>query len=126
MEEGYQDQPFENVAEGMEVYDVEGEKVGEVKTIFFGDVSDTAIELGGDIADSPALDLGGDTFVDNLADVFGDDIPRELAERLINEGYLLVEGGLLRSDRFVLPYQVAQVSGDEVHLNVDEDELIKR
>lgn len=119
--------PFNLITEGMTVQDIDGNKVGAVKTVFFGNVDDRAIETGGMAADSPAVDLTGDqTLFENLDDVFQDEMPRELAERLLNNGYVLVGGGLLSRDRFVLPDQIERIGDDVVYLNTGAEGLITR
>lgn len=122
------DHPFNPIEEGMDVYAAGGHKIGTVDDVFFGEVADDAIDHGGEAADSPAIDLSGDdTVMENLTDVFGgDDLPRELAERLLNSGYLHVDGGLLGPDYFAMPDQVEAVTEEGVQLNVAEDGLIKR
>ncbi len=117
------------VREGMTVYDARGEAIGTVESVFLGDVSDDAIEQGGNAAVSPDIDLSGDkSLVDNIAEVFApDDLPRELAERLLNSGYVRLDvEGLLAADRYIMPEQISSVTGDSVRLRVSIDDLIKR
>jgi len=117
------------VREGMTVYDARGEEIGKVETVFLGDISDDAMELGGGDAASPDINLGAHrTLVDVIAEALAaDDLPREMAERLLNSGYIRVDGkGLLAADRYVLPEQISSVSDDSVRLRVPVDELVKR
>lgn len=125
-EEPNLDHPFNQIEEGMDVYDAGGDKIGEVDAVFFGNIGDEAIEMGGRMADSPAIDLSDDSLMELLGDAFRDDLPREIAERLLNNGYLLVKGGLFSSDHFVLPDQLAGIDKDGVRLNVQADELLER
>ncbi len=112
--------------EGMPVFDVEGNRIGTVEIVFMGGLSDRAIELGADSADSPVITAGEpDNWVGMLKEVFDPlDLPRELKERLLNNGYLLIEGeGLLAADRLVLPEHISSVGADGVHLNALRNEL---
>jgi hypothetical protein len=75
------------------------------------------------------IHLLGSSTLDHVVDaIFGnDDLPETLQNRLINDGFIQIEGdGLFAEDRYVLREQIASVSGDEVHLNVTRDELIER
>lgn len=38
-------------------------------------------------------------------------------------GFIKLSTGLLRSDRYIMPDQIASVTADKVHLNVALDEL---
>jgi|FLYN01.1.fsa_nt_gi hypothetical protein len=117
------------VRKGMAVYDARGEEIGTVETVYLGGASDEAIEQGGNAAVSPDIDLSGnDSLVENIAEVFApDDLPRELAERLLNSGYIRLDAhGLFAADRYITPEQISSVSGDSVRLRVSADDLIKR
>ena len=117
------------IHKGMTVYDLRGDAIGTVESVFLGEVSDDAIEQGGNAAVSPDIDLSGnDSLVDNIADVFApDDLPRELAERLLNSGYVRLDtNGLLSPDRYIMPEQISSVTGDSVRLRVSVDDLTKR
>jgi hypothetical protein len=47
--------------------------------------------------------------------------------RLLNEGFLEIAGdGLFARNRYVLREQIANVSGDNVHLTTTQNELIER
>ena len=68
------------------------------------------------------------SLVDDLARaIFGkDDVPEEMQQRLINEGFLRIDAaGLFARDRYVLPEQIERVHGDHVHLNIAFDGLLK-
>ena len=54
-------------------------------------------------------------------------MPETLRERLLREGYIRLDAdGLFAADRYILPSQIASAAGDEVTLNVEKDQLIKR
>src|SRR5574341_1954580 len=100
------------VREGMPVFDAIGNRIGEVETIFAGGLRDSHIETGANSATSPALDAGEpDNWLAMLREVLDpSDLPRELVQRLLNDGYVLIEGdGLLAADRLVLPEQIDSV-----------------
>ena len=69
-----------------------------------------------------------ETVLESIADAFGkEELPEALRDRLLTEGYIRLDTkGLLAKDRFILPSQIASAVGDEVTLNVDKDQLIKR
>ncbi len=114
------DQPLAHVRSGMRVVDSSGEEVGTVILTKMGD-PDAVTSAGQD--DSPR---GG--LVEGVADVLGKgepDVPAPLAERLQRVGYLKVDAsGLFARDLYVEAGQVAEVTGDEVRLSVNRDELI--
>jgi hypothetical protein len=114
---------------GMAVYDARGEQIGTVETVYLGGASDEAIEQGGNAAVSPDINLSGnDSLVENIAEVFApDELPEEMAERLLNSGYIRLDAeGLFAADRYIMPEQISSVAGDSVRLRVSTDELIKR
>lgn len=51
-------------------------------------------------------------------------MPEERRQRLLNEGFLHIEGGLLQSDRYVLADQIAAVQEERVTLNIPGDSVI--
>lgn len=117
------------IEEGMRVYDSRGEEIGSVELVYLGDASNEAIEQRGQAAVSPDINLGGDrSIVDNIAGVFApDELPLELAERLLRDGYVRLDSeGLLAADRYIMPDQISSVSDNSVRLRVSFDELIKR
>jgi hypothetical protein len=115
------------VREDMEVYDVNGDHVGDVEFVFLGSASPDAAEsgLGPMTVDEPRT--RDENLVDLIASVFrGDDMPEVLRDRLLYSGFVRVDGaGLLASDRYVTPEQIASVTGERVNLSVSRKELIK-
>lgn len=110
---------------GMKVFDSRHHAVGKIDDFKFPEnETDPAVE--------PAQIDGGDkrreTILTSVAEAFGgEEIPEVLRDRLLVEGYIRLDtAGLFTSDRYVLPSQIASASGDEVVLNVEKDELIKR
>jgi hypothetical protein len=56
-----------------------------------------------------------------------DEIPEELRERMLREGYIRLDAdGLFAADRYILPEQIASAGRDELMLNVKKSELVKR
>lgn len=111
------------ISEGMDVFDRTGDKIGEVDYVYFGDEDLATPEV--DAATPSERVTRDDTIVDVVAEAFRtEDLPEELRERLQMHGFIKVSTGMLRSDRYALPEQIASVTGDAVHLNVVLDELI--
>lgn len=105
---------FDNIKKDMPVLqESDKEKIGTVEFIKFGE-GDGAVDL-------PEID----TIVEMLTEAvnFQSDYPKEVYERLYAEGFLVVERGL-KPDVYVLASQVVHVVDGEVHVNVDEDELL--
>lgn len=105
---------FDGIEEGMPVVqESDKEKIGVVEFVRYGE-GEGAIAL-------PEID----TIVEMLADALDtdSDYPDEVYEKLYAEGFLRVERGL-KPDAYVFPSQIAHVLDGEVHINVDEDELL--
>ena len=110
---------------GMDVYDSRHQHLGKIDDLKF---PENAGEPDVVPADIDGTDEKHETILGAVAEAFGKEtIPEELRDRLLVEGYIRIDtDGLLAADRFVLPSQIASASGDEVVLNVERDELIKR
>lgn len=114
----------------MKVLDSADNRIGTVKDVYFGASSDEMLPHGTGAATAPDPSLRKDSLIDDVArglvDVSGDDLPEEMRQRLLNEGYIRIDtAGLFRSDRFILPEQIARVHDDHVHLTVTQAELLK-
>jgi hypothetical protein len=120
---------LKSIHKGMEVKDVEGNNIGTVKDLYFGADSDEMMSHGAGAATAPDPSVREDSLIDNVARAFtdfDDDLPEEMRKRLINEGYIRIDtAGLFRSDRFILPEQIARVHDEHVHLTATKDELLK-
>lgn len=117
--------PLTPVREGMVVLDLAGDRVGTVRVVRFSDENPTTPEAetaGARTYEQP------DSLVDNMAEALvldpAEDLPETLRARLIHTGYIRIDTGLFRHDRFATADQVAGVHDDHVHLNVPMDELI--
>lgn len=113
--------PISRVREGMEVIDAGGKKIGDVERVHLGD-PEAITNAGQERPDSrPGL-------ADALLSVFTDsspDMPESIRNRLIHDGFIKVDGGLLGPTRYALAGQIASVSGDTVRLTARADELIE-
>ena len=108
---------LEQVKEGMDVYDADEEKIGEVERVYFGTMQ----------AEGASGYEMEDSWIEDFVSLFDtDDLPEPLRERLLANGFLRIEGGLFGSDRYVMPDQIAAVTEEGVILKpFAEDELIE-
>jgi hypothetical protein len=111
--------PVSRVREGMEVIDAEGKKIGKVVYVHLGDPD--AYTVTGEEEEQPA------GLLDLIDSVFGQEpkVPEEVRERLLHDGFIKVDGGLLGPTRYALAGQIARVSGDTVYLADRKEELVK-
>ena len=106
---------FKTIEKGMPVLqESDKEKIGTVEYVKFGEGEGTV--------DLPEIN----TITQALAEVVDPkrNYPEEVYQRLYSEGFLVVDRGL-KSDIYVLSSQVLHVVDGEVHVNVDEDSLLK-
>ena len=94
-----------SVRVGMDVYDLDHHRIGKVMDFHFADDIIEAVPSGVD---------------DDLADLQG-----VVRARLVQAGYIKIEGGFLRSDRYVMADQIVYVDDEAVYLNVVKDSLIR-
>lgn len=114
--------PIALVSSGMKVMTASGKEIGKVDVVQMADVNAVT---------SPREDWGN--VVDPLSKVgyavfgVGSHIPDTVRHRLLQLGYLLVDGKgwFLDQDHYVASDQIARVEGDSVYLNVDEDQLYR-
>ena len=117
------------IYEGMTVYDQEHSKVGTVKDIHLGDVSEEA-EMRGLGPATASVSGGSETpllegFVKAISPT--EPLPEELRQRLLRRGFIRIDcSGIFTSDRYAMSDQIAQVSDDHVTLGVMRDALLKR
>jgi hypothetical protein len=99
---------------GMEVYDLEDNKIGTVKYVKFpeGYVIDVD-SLGDDTLRHVVVALNSSPH-----------IPVETRECLLQDGFVRLDTGLFRADRYIAPEQIRDVSGERVWLRVTRDELL--
>ena len=104
------------VEEGMDVYDVNGDKVGTVDSFQYGTegVTETVPE-----------DNTDDSIMEAVAEVFSPgELPEEVRERLLQHGYIRIDKGLLQGFGYVLNNDIRNVGNDGVHLKVDDDGIL--
>jgi hypothetical protein len=125
LEETMQNMP-RNIEIGMKVYDSHHHAIGKVADFKF---PENAIDPDIEPADIDGTDKArDDSRIDDIARAFGrDELPEVVRDRLLREGYIRIDtSGIFTADRLALPSQIASASADELMLNVDKDELIKR
>jgi hypothetical protein len=117
------------IYEGMTVYDQEDKKIGTVKDIYLGDVSEEAEVRG--LGPATAFASGGsetpllEGFVKAISP--SEPVPEELRQRLLRRGFISIDcTGIFTSDRYAMSDQIAHVSDDHVTLGVTCDALLKR
>ena len=112
---------------GMTVYDSAHHAIGKVEDFKFSENEDNPEVQPADI-DGTDRKNGRESILTAIAEAFGaEEIPEALRDRLLREGYIRLDTkGLLAKDRFILPSQIESAFGDEITLNVDKDQLVKR
>jgi hypothetical protein len=109
----------------MDVYDVHGDKVGSVEFVQMGDEDPANAQI--DATSDQRPEIHDSALVDTMGRVLapGEVLPEEMIARLRRYGYIRINFGLLRSDRFASHDQIASVGADRVTLNVPGDALLK-
>jgi hypothetical protein len=112
------------VRKDMAVYDREGNMIGTVETVYFGD--EDLERPGVETATAPTPDVANRGLIENVPEALNPDnrIPTELRSRLQRYGFIKVETGILASDRYARADQITKVDENRVELNVTQDELI--
>jgi hypothetical protein len=115
---------LENVREGMKVFDAGHHEIGTVEWVKLVDEDEeTGEPIQAGLNDQPDRH----NILTDIAEAFRtDDVPEEIRERLLHDGFVRIDAdGLFAADRYVLPDQIAGVSGDGITLKVSKDQLIK-
>lgn len=103
----------------MPVYDSTGEKIGKVSYVHPG--------ADGYMADWAFTPVDGMEATD-IAPAALDELPNggseEINERLLQLGFIKIKTGLLSATRYALPDHIARIYSDEVHLSVEQNELL--
>ncbi len=112
------------VEQGMRVFDRQHLEIGKVEWVQFGDDDPDTPEVE---ASGPSRRPSDNNLFDVIAKAFtSDNVPEELRDRLVHQGFVRIDAdGLFQADRYVMPEQIASISGDEVTLNVTKNQLIK-
>jgi len=110
---------MDNVEEGMTVKDSNGDRVGSVDFIRFGEGHEAISVPNDNTADDQ------ETITDLIVDIFTSesDMPEEVRAKLERHGFARVNGILPGSTHFFIPEQIERVEDETVYLNVTKDEL---
>ncbi len=119
---------LKQVRQGMKVYDRDDKEIGTVDYVQMSDETAQARETGTGPATIEQPVAPGSELLRAVARVFDEDnLPDELRRRLLHNGFIRINAaGLLAHDRYVMPDQIAGISGDRVKLKVSRDQLIKQ
>jgi hypothetical protein len=120
---------FTQIYDGMLVYDQEGKKIGTVKRVYLGAVTEAADERGLGPATTSAPRTSESSLLEDFAKAISptEPLPEELRQRLLRQGFIQIDcTGIFTSDRYALSDQIAQVSDARVTLGVTRDALLKR
>jgi hypothetical protein len=119
--------PAFNIAEGYTVHDATGADIGTVLTFRFSD-DDPRTSVAETATPSTPNDGRPVSILESVIDVFAEDtdMPQELRESLLQQGFVRIRQGLLAPDLFATMDQVARVSDEVVYLNVHKDGLVVR
>ena len=111
------------VTEEMRVYDADGQHVGKVAALYYGDSPQAATP-----ADTPVEDELTEGPARDVSEIMEptEALPEEVRARLRRYGFIRVDAGVLTSDVYVLPDDIDHVDEDGVHLSISEDELLSR
>jgi hypothetical protein len=121
-------QTLKYVREGMDVFDSNKKRVGTIEDLYLGASSEKENAQGTGAATTPKRQWWDDSLVDDIVQAFApeDEMPEVLRDRLLQHGYIRVNGpGLFAGDRYILPEQIASITEDHVYLNVVREDLIR-
>jgi hypothetical protein len=116
-----------SVQTGMTVYDADGNEVGTVQAIYPAVADPNGDPLSdAEMTGAPVEWATGSTWAESLAHLAemdaGETFPKDLARRLVQDGFMCVEGeGLAGRERLVGCYQVAEIREEGVILHAEED-----
>ncbi len=107
----------------MDVVDIEGKHVGKVSYVQFGDEDPTNPALQTVTGAAPRD--RDDSLVDEVARalVGEGDVPESLRGQLLRYGFIRIDSGFLRRDRFATADQIVRVVDGTVGLNVRGEAL---
>lgn len=103
------------------VYDETGEEIGEVIRIHLPGQFEQHTELAENTP--PVRMVDDDLFVPD--EQIAAEIPEAILARMREQGFIEVRGGLLQSNRYVVPDQIARLDESGVYLRVRKDRLVK-
>ena len=124
-----------------DVYDATGKHIGKVDGVYSGSGDARAIvpQTAGPVAavplpvatpqPAPMVETAQSpiSHVPEFEDVLvpEDDVPREVREPLLHDGFIRIDAGFLHHHRYALPDQIASVGTERITLKVEEHELFK-
>lgn len=113
---------IDSLEQDMFVYDVDGDRVGDIDYLHFGEGHDAA-----SVSEMTVEEPSESPLNEAITDVFNteDDMPDELREKLYRHGFARVSGALMKT-YFFIPEQIDRIEDDTVHLNVSKDELVQQ
>jgi hypothetical protein len=125
---GDQNNVLTQIHRGMKVFDRDNKEIGTVDQVYMGEADLDADARGLGPTTARGSEPASDALVQDLGRFFSSgEIPDELRERLLRQGFVRIDSsGLLASDRFAMPEQIASVTNDRVMLKVTRAELIKK
>lgn len=117
----------EKIREGMTVLDVEGNRIGTVEFVKFGDedVQRPGTEAN-QVSPTPRTEVYPNFLEDIAAAISGENsVPEEVRANLLRLGYMKIGNtGLFKGSRYTTLDNVDHVHDDHVHLTIDNDALI--
>jgi hypothetical protein len=120
-------QPLAFIFEGMKVYDREGEEIGTVEHIFFGNTTPQGTRNAeSDRPDEP--DMAREGLWDSIEEVIDpvDHLEEDLRASLGKSGFIRVSGlKIIGEKRYIPPDRIGEVSDGKIYLNVPVDELVR-
>jgi hypothetical protein len=110
------------IREGMAVYEVDGRRLGAVRTVFVG----SRRGVGGPGTTPPDASMHHDSMSDDLTIALAfDPLPQEVQAFLRQGGFIRIDtAGICHADRYALPEQIGSVSDGRVTLAVSRDQLL--
>lgn len=109
--------PIERVREGMEVFDLEDNKIGTVDMVKMGDPEATTTR-----GEEPTPQAGVMPMSD---EAYEPEVDEPLRSELVRAGFLKIDGGLFGADRYVPADAIDRVEGDKVFIRTPERRLPK-
>jgi hypothetical protein len=113
------------VKQGMDVYDMNNDKIGTVDYVRMGDENPNT--PGTDTVTARNAPMRDDSLIEEVAEAIfdTDDFPQVLRNRMLRYGYIRIDTGLLRADCYAMGDQVMSVSDGRVDLSITADELVR-
>ena len=117
------------VYEGMSVYDQRGKKIGTVRHVYLGAVTEEEDERGLGPATVSSPEKSEHSLIEDFMNAVSphDPVPDPLRQRLLRHGFIRINtSGLFAADRYAMPDQIASVADDRITLHVMREDLMKR